>query len=216
MAVPTVNSVSTDSGNGVGQFTSSHTVAGSLTDPVLLAVYNSPSFSEPDSVTWQGINLAKLPTRSLNYWCSAWYLINPPSATSSVVANYSTFPYGLCITAFTLAGAKAISAVTTSSGTGTAPSVTLTNTEDDSLILDFIMSEDQTHTQGTGQTEQSNHTVINSITGFGYRQSTSTKSGSTAGDHTMSVTLGSSVTYQITSLSVDSIDTAFTSQANIM
>lgn len=192
---PTVQSVSTIAPlDNQTSATGAHTVAGGLTDPVMVVMINSPQFAAATSASWNGTAMTQLSVgTSNNYWCSAYYLLDPEAGTYNVGVGWSVIEREAVITALTIDNSGIPVYLGGDNNTGTGPSLTADTTEDDALVVDFIMSQVTTHAPAGSETERSD---LTSNTG-NYRHSTGSLAVATAGSMTIGVTLGASKTYQM-------------------
>ncbi|MBX4215425.1 hypothetical protein KW797_00520 [Candidatus Parcubacteria bacterium] len=193
--MPSVNgSVSTGAGgNSVSTLTIAHTVAASLVNGLLMVFVTSPQFAAATGATWNGTAMTQVSMSSNNFWISCFYLRNPAAASANVVISFDTAANQPVATVVTFENAGVPSIKGTDSATGTAPSVTVVTTKDNSLLMEWMMSAAASHSQGAGQTELSNLLSNNGS----WRHSSSYKGVATAGSASMSATIGSSQVYQM-------------------
>lgn len=192
---PTVQSVSTIAPtDNQTSASGSHTVAGGLTDSVMIVMINSPQFAEATSANWNGTSMTKLSIgSSSNYWCSAYYLLDPEAGTYNVGVGWSVIEREAVITALTIDNSGIPVYLGEDNNFTGNPSFTGNTTEDDALVVEFIMSQVTTHAPSGSETERSD---LTSNTG-NYRHSTESLAVATAGSMTIGVTFGANKTYQM-------------------
>lgn len=172
MAIPTVSSVSSQrSLNNITDDNCAHTVAPGLVDSVMLVLVQSPQFSAANSAAWNGTPMTNMSVGSNNFWCTAFYLRNPEPGSFDASVHWNVISREADIVVLTIEGAGDPVYLGEDSATSSGASFNAVPTAVDALLLDFIMSQITTHTQGSGQTEQ-----VNIDTNVGnYRMSVSTK-----------------------------------------
>lgn len=193
-----VGSVATAQNNSsVTTLTIPHTVNASLEDSLLLVMVTNSTGTTPTG-TYNGTAMTAINYTTANFFGTLLYLRNPTAGTNDIVVNWLSGSGGIGVTAFTVQNAGVPVTDDKSSGSGTTATLAVTSTLQRSMYVDFIQSQSATHAQGTGQTELSNFTVTTS----NFRISSSYKRAPYPGTGSMSVTLGSSVDYQINGFTI--------------
>lgn len=193
--LPTISSISTIAAiDNQTSVSGAHTVAAGLSNPTMVVMVNSPQFAAANAVNWNGTAMTQLSIgSSSNYWCSAFYLLDPEDGTFNVNVGWAVIEREACITIATIENAGVPVYLGEDNNFTGNPSFSGNTTEDDSLVLEFIMSQVTSHTYGAPQTQHSNFA---SNVG-NYRHSVSSQDVPSAGAVTMGVTFGANKTYQM-------------------
>ncbi len=121
----------------------SYTVPASLSDSILVVIigYNGTNSSDfgPTAVTWDGNSLTEqVDTIQLSgrYGEAVWTLASPIAGTKTLVVTYGTnSPQADSIHVLTYSGVSAVGATAGNAATSPSPSVTITTTEDNSMVV---------------------------------------------------------------------------------
>jgi archaellum component FlaF (FlaF/FlaG flagellin family) len=167
--------------------TISHGVAGS--NKILIVGVSVGDTTAVSSVTYSGQSLTNIRSDQVssdNRRSELWYLVNPPSGTADVVVTVGAVE-SVIIAAMSFNDVHQSSPINTHNGNfdataTTHPSVSLTTTVADALIVDVVATKDGPMTPDTSQTERWELVQAN-VVGSG-----STKQTTTAGAYTMSWT----------------------------
>lgn len=135
--------------------------------------------------------------------CTIWGLVNPTVGTASITTGWDLETLkGGSIVAYTLRDVHQVTSVGsnfTATGTGTAPSLSVTGTHINSLVLDALCvhsgASSPSVTVGAGQTQRYN--AGSGSAGIDLNVSASSTEPGNSGTATMSWTLGSSKTFEV-------------------
>lgn len=167
--------------------TISHGVAG--TNKILIVGVSVGDTTAVSSITYSGQSLTKIRSDQVsgdNRRSEIWYLVNPPSGTADVVVTVDAVE-SVIIAVISLNDVHQSSPIDTHNGNfdasaTTHPSVSMTTTVGDAMIIDVVATKNGPMTPDASQTERWD-LVVGQTVGSG-----STKQTTTAGAHTMSWT----------------------------
>ena len=218
-----VDSVTTNV-QSTGVFSSAtfaHTCAGAnrLLTVLVSAQDNGSTNQIPTGITYAGVSLTKLGdavTGSNGVGASIWYLVAPATGANNVIVTFASSVNSWVIGAvsvFNNAQTSPVGSMVTDNATGTAPSVTVTASNDD-LVIDVLaaMGTSQTATVGAGQTERWNLNLLPLTPARIGAASTEPATGNV----TMSWTLGVSDDYVLLGVALKTIGTEINTTTPIL
>ena len=199
--MPTVDSVSSFAGNGVGPFTWAHTCSG--TDRLLrVTVSHFDSSDAVTGVTYNGVALTAVPsgaTTNGQCWITAYYLIAPDTGTHDIVVTVAgnVFDFGAGAISYNdVHQTVPLGTAVTATGTGTTPTVDVSSATDELVDDGLVIIHSGTLSVGAGQTQR-----WNAIATFGFiKYAGSTEVG--AASTTMSWSNSSSQTWAMVAIPV--------------
>ena len=197
---PTADTTSTNTGFA-SEYTHSHTI-GAEANILLVAIgmADATSTKKVDTVTFNGLPLTRLREEVTSVRSDIWYLTNPPVGSHDVFVDIlGSQKNKVLIGAISWKDSDPTDPFgenKTSSGTGTAASITI-NSNDDSRVFDWVVTgESGSITPNPGQTERFNGQMQTSTTLAGG----STEPGATT--TTMGWVLGSSKPWLVIGVSI--------------
>lgn len=155
-----VNEISTTTSPSCKTCTLSHTVSGTQKLLIVGISIGNPTVAI-DTVTYSGQSLTKIRAdqdASNKKRTELWYLVNPPSGTADVVVTSSS-PNKIAIGAMTLTNVDQSNPIGPNNGSfdnsgTTDPSVSVTTTTDNAMIVDVVSATTGTMTATGSQTER--------------------------------------------------------------
>lgn len=166
---PTVQDTATTA-SGTGSFVNSisvsHTVAGGVTNPMLIAM--ATGFNQiPQSATWNGVPM-NIGAYSGGLGGTVFYLANPATGSHTCTVSTAVVDRGQMLSVFLLQDCGSV-VVNSTDTTGflftTSGTLNYTTTADDSLLLGMSWSHNGvTQTLGAGQTQISTQTAASAPT----------------------------------------------------
>lgn len=196
MAVPILqHSYALADSNKISADVAGVTVDGGTVNPLIVVMHNGPVNGNMNGATWNGETFTMVPGITAGaFWCAAAYLKPVSTGSHTLTATFPFFGNTFVLQVAVISGSVGVA---TTIATG-ADSSTLTTTADDSMVMDFVMSNvNAVHTQGVGQTQ------IQSTPQSTYRMSTSYKTVATSGTATtMSVSAAGATSWEMNTLEI--------------